>query len=211
LSTHGLTLDFDEPDEDGFSVFIGATSISEQQRTSDINRAEFDDFVAESEFDADSHNNDSTDDNHSNNDATAPGHLQQQNGPILRRSLRRNVIRIEPYTFISPPFWSHNRRVDGKHYDLNHLPVHSLGQMDRKCRYCRALYFDCEKNHQGVYFKCCHNGKVPDPNIPPPLPVIRNLIKNDKIFLRDINYYNNAFALASIGFNFKQFPNRGIL
>jgi hypothetical protein len=81
--------------------------------------------------------------------------------------------------------------------------------MSYACFHCGALYFECEKNQAGLFFKCCRGGKIPDPKIPQPPPEIRCLLKNDPTFLRNILYYNNAFAFASIGVSFKSLPFKG--
>lgn len=107
--------------------------------------------------------------------------------------------RVTPYHYLSPPYGSYRYR-NGRPYDLN--SVHT-------CPSCKALNFKCEKNVEGIYFKCCKGGKTPDPETPDRLPTIKHFITNSPTFLRNINYYNNAFAFASIGFTFKQFQYNG--
>jgi len=117
----------------------------------------------------------------------------------LRRSGRSSVIARRHFYL----------ETSGSTFDLNAIPVHCLGEMNSSCDHCGALYFECEKNQQGLSFKCCRNGKVPDPSIPQPPVLIRNLIKHHPSFVPNIIYYNNAFAFASIGVSFKSLPNKG--
>ena len=83
-----------------------------------------------------------------------------------------------------------------------HLPApHRLGDMNNRCPYCASRYFQEEWTFQGIFTKCCFQGKVTLPPIQPPPPNIVQLFTGDtaqsRHFLENIRHYNAAVAMAS--------------
>jgi hypothetical protein len=186
----GFTIQFDNDDGDAFSLFVRASDIT----------LDNDSFVRASEI--------ILDNNSSQGEANSLGTVSLESDSLssvdigtssLRRSIRSSVVCKRRFFFQTPTC----------KFDLNAIPIHSLGEMSSSCSHCGALFFKCEKNQDGLYFKCCRGGKIPDPRIPQPTPEIRSLLRNDPAFLRNILYYNNAFAFASIGVSFKSLPFKG--
>jgi hypothetical protein len=53
---------------------------------------------------------------------------------------------------------------------------HYCGKPDLICRHCAALYFEGELNSSKQFTKCCQGGTSVVEPIPPPLPLIRDLL-----------------------------------
>jgi hypothetical protein len=167
VQANGVTLEFDNDEEDGFSFFVRVSDIVLDSQETQIDNSETQDWT-EIVYDVSSSESASVETDLPTDAVTS----------TLRRSGRSSVIARRHFYFETP----------GSTFDLNAIPVHSLGEMNSSCDHCGALYFECEKNQQGLYFKCCRNGKVPDPSIPQPPVLIRNLIKHDSSFVCNIIY-----------------------
>ena len=93
------------------------------------------------------------------------------------------------------------------------LEAHDLGGMDLKCQFCGADFFNAEGSRTRKYSKCCKNGTVRLPPIPPPLGPIKNLLTGNsqecQHFRENILYYNNSVAFASLGVHHKTFTGPG--
>ena len=65
-----------------------------------------------------------------------------------------------------------------------------------KCQYCNAYLWPKETS-----YSCCNNGKLSNvlETVPPPPPVLLDLMENNQHFIANIRSYNNALALASLG------------
>ena len=82
--------------------------------------------------------------------------------------------------------------------------LHSMGQspvMEMRCRFCNALYFECEAGRTGFNI-CCRQGKLKHvPTLPPaPQPLARLLStggRQSDEFKQNIRRYNAALAFAS--------------
>ena len=191
----GVTLDFDDDNGDGFSLYIPSRTLDNPG----VPEADSPSSIAGSDPDSDT----------LEETGQTPGAIGTTLTRANRLLARRSRQRSEPYMYRSPPYGTTGYTRNGKAYDLNELPAVSLGPMDRVCTHCCARYFACEENQNGIYFKCCQGGKIPRPNISPPIPLIENLIKLNPQFLKDIIYYNNAFAFGSLGISFKNLPRSG--
>lgn len=54
-----------------------------------------------------------------------------------------------------------------------------LGKMDQICNNCGALCFKCEVNSNGIFMKCCENGKIRIPIIKQYHPFLIELLEYD--------------------------------
>ena len=82
------------------------------------------------------------------------------------------------------------------------LPApHSLGDMNNRCRHCRARYFQEECTTQRIFTKCCFQGKVSLPPIQLPSQNVLDLFSGNtaksRHFLENIRHYNATMAMAS--------------
>jgi hypothetical protein len=78
-----------------------------------------------------------------------------------------------------------------------------LGDMNILCPHCSALFFHVERNTAGKFTRCCQKGKVylrAKPAVPE--LVIELLDGTHQLsghFKKNIIYYNNSFAMCSLG------------
>ena len=84
----------------------------------------------------------------------------------------------------------------------NHFPApHCLGNMNNICPHCAARFFQEECTTQGIFTKCCFQGKVALPPVQIPPGNIAQLFTGDtthsRHFLEHICHYNAAMAMAS--------------
>ena len=96
----------------------------------------------------------------------------------------------------------------------NQLPApHHLGDMNYRCPHCASRYFQEECNTQGIFTKCCVQGKVALPPIVLPPPNNIELFTGDaaqsRHFLENIRHYNAAFAMASWNATLNEHAGRG--
>ncbi|XP_029670961.1 uncharacterized protein LOC115240129 [Formica exsecta] len=96
--------------------------------------------------------------------------------------------------------------------ELN-VPIHTLGQMNVECQFCKSLNFKCEESKDGKFTYCCQKGKLelnqincPDflklNQINCPDFLKKLYIGNDSAsenFLKNIRSYNSALAMVSMG------------
>ncbi|XP_011869885.1 PREDICTED: uncharacterized protein LOC105563127, partial [Vollenhovia emeryi] len=82
------------------------------------------------------------------------------------------------------------------------VPVHRLGKMCIKCKFCKSLNFECEKPKDGKFTYCCQKGKVILKPIDLPDFLRKLYMGNDRLsknFMDNIRSYNSALAMASMG------------
>jgi hypothetical protein len=92
--------------------------------------------------------------------------------------------------------------------NLPHYAAIDLGKMDIQCSKCQAYHFLCERRAKSSktnpkFGTCCLDGKVLFPMLQQPPRELNNLYfgidPDSSHFLKKIRYYNNAFAMASLG------------
>jgi hypothetical protein len=85
-----------------------------------------------------------------------------------------------------------------------------LGPLDQQCTNCGALHFVDERKRncrQGTYSDCCDFGKM-DPALfdLPPYPAAMQALFENRHFMANINYYNDAMAMGSLSYRYVR-PN----
>ncbi|GJS70163.1 DNA helicase [Tanacetum coccineum] len=99
---------------------------------------------------------------------------------------------------------------------LNSIPLEyiHLGQCTCVCRYCGAMFWECEKvdsasyGKASAYNKCCYRGRtVLRP--PPEYPQYIKELYNDAHFMDNIRAYNQMFSMTSLGANIDNSVNTG--
>ena len=95
-----------------------------------------------------------------------------------------------------------------------HLPArHQLGNMNNRCTHCGARYFQEECTTQGIFTKCCFQGKVTLPATAIPPHNIVELFSGDtahsRYFLDNIRHYNAAMSMASWNATMNEHAGRG--
>jgi len=97
------------------------------------------------------------------------------------------------------------RRVDVSIFSELCVSVNYFGGMTNKCLYCRAKFFNAERNSSGEYKNCCFKGKFNLPPMSPPTELMQELFRGDspqsKLFLKRPRFYNNHLSFASITMN----------
>ncbi|KMQ82200.1 hypothetical protein RF55_23819, partial [Lasius niger] len=96
---------------------------------------------------------------------------------------------------------NHHIALIVKGHEMN-VPVHTLGQMNVECEFCKSLNFACEKSKDGKFTYCCQKGKLQLKPINCPDFLKKLYMGNDftsKNFLDNIRSYNSALAMASMG------------
>ncbi|GJW60871.1 hypothetical protein Tco_0110206 [Tanacetum coccineum] len=89
-----------------------------------------------------------------------------------------------------------------------------LGKCTCVCRYCGAMFWECEKvaklssRTQPEYNKCCHGGRVILP-APPDYPQYIKQLYRDPHFMKNIRAYNQMFSMTSLGANVDNSINNG--
>lgn len=86
--------------------------------------------------------------------------------------------------------------------DEINMPIHTLGQMNVECKFCKSLNFECEKPKDGNFTYCCQKGKLQLKPINCTNFIKKLYMGNDfrsKNFLNNIRSYNSAIAMASMG------------
>lgn len=58
-------------------------------------------------------------------------------------------------------------RDDQPRFDLNLVPLFTLGAFSEKCVYCRAFHFESERAQNGFFTSCCRQGKLRLPSTGP--------------------------------------------
>ena len=129
---------------------------------------------------------------HSTTSCPVP-HVQTLTGPFVAEIVSRN-----PYAL-----WS----------NANATNAITFKDMTLRCPHCSAIYFPEELNTHGKFTLCCLNGMVVVPPLTRVTPMLESLLNGNhplhKSFMKDIVYYNNALAMASIGVKFRQFQDNG--
>ena len=78
-----------------------------------------------------------------------------------------------------------------------------IGELSEKCHYCNALFFKAERNTHKMYTKCCADGKVRLNSNHQLTPLMYSLLTGthpkSSHFITNSLYYNNAFAMCSMG------------
>ena len=97
---------------------------------------------------------------------------------------------------------------------LINLPApHRLGDMTNRCPHCASRYFQEECTTQGIFTKCCFQGKVTLPPVQLPPQTIGELFSVEtaasRHFLENIRHYNAAFAMASWNAMLNEHAGRG--
>ncbi|KMQ87777.1 hypothetical protein RF55_12854 [Lasius niger] len=88
-----------------------------------------------------------------------------------------------------------------KENEIN-VTVHTLGQMNVECQFCKSLNFECEKSKDGKFTYCCQKGKLKLKPINCPDFIKKLYMGNNyesKNFINNIRSYNSALAMASMG------------
>ncbi|KMQ88034.1 hypothetical protein RF55_12551 [Lasius niger] len=96
---------------------------------------------------------------------------------------------------------NHHIALIAKDHEIN-VPVHTLGQMNVECQFCKSLNFACEKSKDEKLTYCCQKGKLQLKPINSPDFLINLYMGNDstsKNFIDNIRSYNSALAMASMG------------
>ena len=79
---------------------------------------------------------------------------------------------------------------------------YNCGTVNQCCPFCKALFFNCERNSKGVYTICCNNGAVILPRMSKPTKLTQDLLsgysEKSKLFLKSPRYYNSQLSFASI-------------
>ena len=74
--------------------------------------------------------------------------------------------------------------------------------MNQCCPYCKALFFDNERNTKGLYMDCCQNGTIILPRLEQPTQLMQELFHGvtdrSKFFLNSPRYFNTQLSFASI-------------
>ncbi|GJS66166.1 DNA helicase [Tanacetum coccineum] len=89
-----------------------------------------------------------------------------------------------------------------------------LGRCTCVCRYCGAMFWECEKianlssRRQPEYNKCCHGGRVILPG-PPEYPQYIKQLYKDPHFMSHIRAYNQMFSMTSLGAKVDNSINNG--
>jgi len=88
--------------------------------------------------------------------------------------------------------------------------VHVLNESRMRCSHCDAWYYVEELNTKKKYMGCCLDGTIRIDHLPEPLPILKSLLRLEhpraEHFMKNIVYYNNSLAMASIGANIKYIP-----
>lgn len=88
---------------------------------------------------------------------------------------------------------------------------HSVGPMNKICKYCGAKLFSLEVS-EGSSSLCCHKGKINVPEVVVCDELKTLLERNDnttKNYLDNIRQFNSALAMASVQVNSVHVPGRG--
>ncbi|XP_071574288.1 uncharacterized protein [Temnothorax nylanderi] len=96
---------------------------------------------------------------------------------------------------------NHHIALIAKGHEMN-VPVHTLGQMNVECQFCKSLNFTCEKPKDGKFTYCCQKGKLQLKHINFPEFLKKLFMENNapsKNFMDNIRSYNSALAMASMG------------
>ncbi|GJS84524.1 ARID DNA-binding domain-containing protein [Tanacetum coccineum] len=105
---------------------------------------------------------------------------------------------------------------DGGEDEDDSIPLEyiHLGQCTCVCRYCGAMFWECEKvdsasyGKASAYNKCCYRGRtVLRP--PPEYPQYIKELYNDAHFMDNIRAYNQMFSMTSLGANIDNSVNTG--
>ena len=105
-----------------------------------------------------------------------------------------------------------------QHQFIEELPIqlpapHHLGDMTNMCTHCASRYFQEECTTQGIFTKCCFQGKVtlPPGQLPPQIIVelFSGETADSRHFLENIRHYNTAFAMASWNATLNEHAGRG--
>ena len=106
-----------------------------------------------------------------------------------------------------------------QHNDVGHIvPIqlpapHRLGDMNNQCPHCAARYFQEECTTQGIFTRCCFQGKVALPPIQlPPHNIVELFSGNtahSRHFLENIRHYNAAMSMASWNAALNEHAGRG--
>ena len=105
-----------------------------------------------------------------------------------------------------------------QHQVIEELPIqlpapHHLGDMTNMCTHCASRYFQEECTTQGIFTKCCFQGKVTLPPVQLPPQTIVELFSGEtadsRHFLENIRHYNAAFAMASWNATLNEHSGRG--
>nr|GEX02504.1 DNA helicase [Tanacetum cinerariifolium] len=99
---------------------------------------------------------------------------------------------------------------------LNSIPLEytHLGQCTCVCRYCGAMFWECEKvesasyGKASAYNKCCYGGRIVL-RPPPEYPQYIKESYNDAHFMDNIRAYNQMFSMTSLGANIDNSVNTG--
>ncbi|GBN79933.1 hypothetical protein AVEN_236474-1 [Araneus ventricosus] len=90
---------------------------------------------------------------------------------------------------------------------------HDCGLMTEVCNVCQAFYWRNELNSSNKYTKCCHDGKVRLPNLAETPDLLKELLTNNPLEVRNyqqhIRDYNAALAFVSMGAEVKAPPGNG--
>ena len=99
-----------------------------------------------------------------------------------------------------------------------HWFVHDLSSMNVECPFCHALHWKAEQltkssNQNPKFGKCCLSGKIWLPCLDPPPPKLHSFLVGqdlrDKKFCQDIQKYNNALVMTSVGRKTEYMPGGG--
>jgi hypothetical protein len=115
---------------------------------------------------------------------------------------RRTFRRI--YGSTNFPYLMVGRRGDVSNFNeqSSNILDNYCGNMNNKCLYCGARFFNPERNTAGDYNNCCFKGKFCLPSMSPPTEFMQELFKGttrqSKLFLKHPRFYNNHLSFASI-------------
>ncbi|KMQ84001.1 hypothetical protein RF55_18620 [Lasius niger] len=179
------------------------TQRNSQHRTDENNNARTQRLEADAQRHAQHRANENDDSRNKRLEADAQRHAQQrtdENEDAKTKRLEADAQRHAQGRQKARQL-NHHIALIAKDHEIN-VPVHTLGQMNVECQFCKSLNFACEKSKDGKFTYCCQKGKIQLKTIKCPNFLKKLYMGNDyesKNFMNNIRSYNSALAMASMG------------